>query len=159
MINCNTYFRMMPFFCFHISQGSVATRLKRGEIFKREFVANLPSSRLLKKIWKSVNIWWSYGQEFGVLFFLTHGVYWFIVRPFNLFLCTVHSFPPLTSANLRATIFFHHIDGLLSTTAAHEVRRAGVLTCGSCHLEHSARPHPHRGWSCQVPKSGEITLF
>jgi len=40
---------MMPFFCFHISQGSVATRLKRGEIFKREFVANLPSSRLLKK--------------------------------------------------------------------------------------------------------------
>ena len=69
MINCNTYFRMMPFFCFHISQGSVATRLKRGEIFKSEFVANLPSSRLLKKIWKSVNIWWSYGQEFGVLFF------------------------------------------------------------------------------------------
>jgi len=23
----------------------------------------------VKKIWKSVNIWWSYGQEFGVLFF------------------------------------------------------------------------------------------
>jgi len=22
-----------------------------------------------KKVWKSVNIWWSYGQEFGVLFF------------------------------------------------------------------------------------------
>jgi len=22
---------------------------------------------------------------------------------------------------------------------------AGVLTCGSCHLERSARPHPHRG--------------
>jgi len=37
------------------------------------------------------------------------------------------------------------IDGLLSTTAAHEVRRAGVLTCGSCHLERSARQHPHRG--------------
>ena len=34
---------------------------------------------------------------------------------------------------------------LLSTTAAHEVRRAVVLTCGSCHLERSARPHPHRG--------------
>ena len=50
-------------------------------------------------------------------------------------------------------------DGLLSTTAAHEVRRAGVRTCGSCHLERSARPHPHRGWSCQVPKTAEITLF
>ena len=23
----------------------------------------------VKKVWKSVNIWWSYGQEFGVLFF------------------------------------------------------------------------------------------
>ena len=32
-----------------------------------------------------------------------------------------------------------------STAAAHEVRLAGVLTCGSCHLERSARQHPHRG--------------
>jgi len=30
----------------------------------------------------------------------------------------------------RATLIFHLIDGLLSTTAVHEVRRAGVLTCG-----------------------------
>jgi len=41
---------MMPFFCIHISQGSVATCLKRGGIFKHEFVANLLPSRLLKKI-------------------------------------------------------------------------------------------------------------
>ena len=41
----------------------------------------------------------------------------------------------------RATLVFHLVNGLLSTTAAHEVRRAGVLTCGSCHLERSARPH------------------
>jgi len=40
---------MMPFFCIHISQGSVATCLKRGRIFKHEFVANLLPSRLLKK--------------------------------------------------------------------------------------------------------------
>ena len=40
---------MMPFFCIHILQGSVATYLKRGEIFKHEFVANLLSSRLVKK--------------------------------------------------------------------------------------------------------------
>ena len=45
----------------------------------------------------------------------------------------------------RATLIFHLIDGLLSTTAAHEVRRACVLTCGSCHLERSARQHPYRG--------------
>ena len=46
---------------------------------------------------------------------------------------------------VRATLIFHLIDGLLSTTAAHEVRRAGVLTCGSCHLGRSALPHTHRG--------------
>jgi len=38
---------MMPFFCIHISQGSVATRLKRGGIYKHEFVANLLPSRLV----------------------------------------------------------------------------------------------------------------
>ena len=51
------------------------------------------------------------------------------------------------------------IDGLFLTTAAHEVRRAGFLTCESCHLERSARPHPHRRWSCQVPETAQITLF
>ena len=40
----------MPFFCIHISQGSVATCLKRGGIFKHDFVANLLPSRLVKKI-------------------------------------------------------------------------------------------------------------
>jgi len=42
--------RMMPFFCIHISQGSVATCLKRGGIFKQEFVANFPLSWLVKKM-------------------------------------------------------------------------------------------------------------
>ena len=54
----------------HISQGSVATYLRCGGIFKYEFVANLPVSRPMKEFWKSVNIWGSYGQEFSVLFFL-----------------------------------------------------------------------------------------
>ena len=40
---------MMPFFCIHISKGSVATCLKRGGIFKHEFVANLLLSPLVKK--------------------------------------------------------------------------------------------------------------
>ena len=39
---------MMPFFCIRISQGSVAICLKRGEVFKHEFVANLLPSWLLK---------------------------------------------------------------------------------------------------------------
>jgi len=55
----------------HISQGSVATRLRRGGIFKYKFVANLLQSPSLKKVWKLVNIWWSYGQEFGVFFWFT----------------------------------------------------------------------------------------
>jgi len=32
----------------------------------------------LKECFKSVNIWGSYGQEFGVLFFLRHSVYIYI---------------------------------------------------------------------------------
>jgi len=32
---------------------------------------------------------------------------------------------------LRARLIFHVVDGLLSTAAAQEVRRAGVPTCGS----------------------------
>ena len=34
----------------HISQGSVATHLTNGGIFKHDFVANLPLSLLAKKI-------------------------------------------------------------------------------------------------------------
>jgi len=58
----------------HISQGSVAIYLRRGGIFKHEFVANLPLSRSAEEFWKSVNIWGSNGQEFSVLLFLTHVV-------------------------------------------------------------------------------------
>jgi len=58
----------------HISQGSAATYLRCGRIFNFEFVANLPMNLPVKEFRKSVNIWGSYGQEFSVLFFLTHGV-------------------------------------------------------------------------------------
>jgi len=53
----------------HISQGSVATQLRCGGIFKYDFVANLPISLTTKKIEKSVILWGSYGQEFSVLYF------------------------------------------------------------------------------------------
>ena len=39
----------MPFFDIHISQGSVATCLRHGGIFKHDFVANLPLSLSVKK--------------------------------------------------------------------------------------------------------------
>jgi len=53
----------------HISQGSVATHLRCGEIFKHKFVANLPVSLPVNEFLKSVNTWGSYRQEFNVLFF------------------------------------------------------------------------------------------
>jgi len=46
----------MPFFDIHISQGNVATCLKRSGIVKHEFVANLLLSRLVKKILRIG--WW-----------------------------------------------------------------------------------------------------
>jgi len=54
-----------------ISQRSVATPLRCGGIFKYKLVANLPVSLSVKEFRKSVNIWRSYGQESGVLFFET----------------------------------------------------------------------------------------
>ena len=59
-----------------ISLGSAVTYLRCGGIFKYKFVANLSLSLSVKEFWKSVNIWGSYGQEFSVLFFLTHSVEW-----------------------------------------------------------------------------------
>ena len=52
-----------------ISQGSVATYLRCGGIFKYDFVANFLQSLTVKEFRKSVNILGSYGQEFNVLFF------------------------------------------------------------------------------------------
>jgi len=67
---------MMPFFCIHISQGSVATCVKRGGIFKHQFVANLLPSQLVKKIENRIIV----GEVMAtslVSCFLTHGVYSF----------------------------------------------------------------------------------
>ena len=70
MAVCFNYFLCIAIFLnIDISRGSVAKRLRCGGIFKYELVANLPVSLPVKEFWKSVNIWGSYGQEFGVLFF------------------------------------------------------------------------------------------
>ena len=52
-----------------ISQSSVATRFGCGGIFIYDFVTNFLLSLTVKEVWKSVIIWWSHGQELGVLFF------------------------------------------------------------------------------------------
>jgi len=69
-----SHLKHCDFLNIDISQGSVATYLRCGGIFKYQFVANLPMTLPVKEFWKSVNIWGSYGQEFTVLFFLTHSV-------------------------------------------------------------------------------------
>ena len=69
------YFRMMLFFDIHISQGSVATCLRRGGIFKHEFVANLLPSPLVKKFENRIIVGGVMAKSYVSCFFLTHGVY------------------------------------------------------------------------------------
>jgi len=52
-----------------ISQGSVVTQLSCCEIISQGFVANLLVNLPVKDVWKSVNIWRSYGQYCSALFF------------------------------------------------------------------------------------------
>jgi len=54
----------------NISHGSVATPLRCVGICNEGFIANFLLSVTVKEFWKSVIIWQSYGQEFGVLFFI-----------------------------------------------------------------------------------------
>jgi len=71
MAVCFNYFLSTAIFLnIDISQGSVATYLRWGGKFKHDFVANLPLSLSAKNVWRSVNIWGSYGQEFSVLYFV-----------------------------------------------------------------------------------------
>jgi len=100
----------------HIWQGSVATRLRRGGIFKHVFVANLLPSPPMKKVWKSVNIWWSYGQEFGVLFFIdsrcrnTHATFFFFYTVNNLhILCNQQNYDSLCCADDWYEFFNRHL--------------------------------------------------
>jgi len=58
----------------YISQGSVATHLRCGGILNDHFIASFLGSVSVKEFLKSTNIWWRYAQQYGVSFFLTHGV-------------------------------------------------------------------------------------
>ena len=59
---------IVSFTYINVSQGSVVTQFRRGEI-GNNFVANFPESVPVKEFLKSVNIWQKYGQKFGGMFF------------------------------------------------------------------------------------------
>jgi len=63
------------FLNFDISQGSAVPQLRCGEIISQGFVANLLVNLSVKEVWRSVNIWQSYGQYCSALFFLTYSVH------------------------------------------------------------------------------------
>jgi len=73
-------FETLCFFLHFISQGSVATQLWCGGIFKNHFIANCPKSVPVKERWKSVNTCQRYGQLQSGTFFETqcrnHHVRW-----------------------------------------------------------------------------------
>jgi len=54
----------------NILHGSVVTLLRCGGICNDDFIVNFLLSVTVKEFSKSVIIWRSYGQEFGVLFFI-----------------------------------------------------------------------------------------
>jgi len=56
-------------YTFYVSQGSVATQLRCGGMFSNHFTTNYSQNAAVKKIWKSVNIWQRYGNNFVAYFF------------------------------------------------------------------------------------------
>jgi len=59
----------------YVSQGSVAWHSKSGAISNDHFITYLLLSKVVKKFWRSVNIWQSYKQVMSC-FFLPHGVWY-----------------------------------------------------------------------------------
>jgi len=51
-------------------QGSVVTQLRCGGTVNEDCVANLLVNLSVKEFWKLVNIWRSYGQDYGGLLFI-----------------------------------------------------------------------------------------
>jgi len=58
----------------YISQGSVVVQLRCGGMSSNHFTTNFSQNAPVKKVWKLVNIWHRYGQNF-VAYFLGHPVF------------------------------------------------------------------------------------
>jgi len=67
--NNTSAYRARCFSNINISQGSVATSFSCCEICNYICIANFLTNVTATEFWKSVNIWRSYGQVFGFLFF------------------------------------------------------------------------------------------
>ena len=120
IINYNIYFRLTPFFDIHISQGSVATHLRRGGIFEHDFVANFLRSTPIKKF-KNRLIFRVVMSKSLVSCFLTHSVY--TVQPtlhvvsqsvtaarrhcIHVSICTDLKIHPLLGCNFLQIDFFY----------------------------------------------------
>jgi len=59
---------IVSFTYINVSQGSVATLFRWGEIVNNHFIANFPQSVPMKEFLKLVNIWRRYGQKYGGMF-------------------------------------------------------------------------------------------
>jgi len=117
IINRNTYFRLSSVFWHHISQGSVATYLRCGGIFKHDFITYIPLSLLSKKI----KNWLIFGEVMGkssVSCFLTHGVVDMIREGKRRWGgkvgkerngSTTNSLSQITFATLAANLFRHYL--------------------------------------------------
>jgi len=62
------------FSSFTLSTDVGADRMKLLDSALDVFYLKFITKSISEKFWKSDNSWWSYGQEFGVLFFLTRSV-------------------------------------------------------------------------------------
>jgi len=60
---------IISFTYINVSQGSVATQFRWGEIINNPFIASFPQSMPVKEFLKSVNIWRRYGRKYGDMFF------------------------------------------------------------------------------------------
>jgi len=72
LVQIFTKYGWILFYTCYISQGSVATQLRCG-MFGNHFTTHFSQNAAVKKLWKSVNIWQRYGQNF-VAYFLGHPV-------------------------------------------------------------------------------------
>ena len=66
---------MMPFFCIHISQGGVATCLKRGGMFKLDFCCRFTTESASEKKFENRIIGNEVMAKSLVSCFLTHCVF------------------------------------------------------------------------------------
>ena len=124
---CFTYsLRTAIFEHRYFTYFTLATHLGCGGVFKHKFVANLLLSLTVKESWKSVNIWWSYRQEFGVLgFFGLNGV----DRQSTVAAQRAWNKLPTELNLLQSTTTFRHQLNTFLFQSAYEHRKSWWLFC------------------------------